>query len=56
MKIKVLMDDDTVNGTAAVECDVSRLDEYLKLKMGDVKIYLPMAEILAVCGYTEEHG
>ena len=56
MKTRILIDDDTVGGAAAVECDLSSIDEYLKITVKDVKIYLPLADIKAAYEYGVKHG
>ena len=56
MKTKILIDDGTTNGAYNIEGELSDLDEFLIIKLGDMKMYIGKADLLAAVGYVEEHG
>lgn len=56
MKTRILIDDNSTDGAYNVDGEVTQLDEYIKIQIDKLRLYIPKAAILAAGGYTEEHG
>ena len=56
MNTRILIDDGSVDGAYNIEGEIIQLDEYLKVQIDKIKMYIPISDALAASGYTEEHG
>lgn len=56
MKTQILIDDNSVDGAYNLDGEINEIDEFIKIQIDKIKMYIRKADVLAVSGYVEEHG